>query len=67
MLEQTQVTLELSGKQDGEKKAIPESSEARGNTYRLTRCQKLRILCGYESILLLLMFLAVGGGHFFTF
>jgi len=67
MLEQNQVTLELSEKQDGEQKAVPVLVEAGENAYRLTRCQKLRILCGYEGILLLLMFLVIGGGHYFAF
>jgi hypothetical protein len=67
MLEQNQVKLELSGKHDGERRAITDSAEAVENKFILTRCQKLRVLCGYESILLLLIFLGVGGGHFFIF
>ena len=67
MLEQNQVTLELSGKQDGEQKAKPASAEARENTFTLTRCQKMRILCGYESILFLFIFLGIAGLSLFLF
>ena len=77
MLEEDQVTLELPGKQKGKEKAATiykttavhcnhkdgslQIEETPKNIFSLTRYQKLRILCGYENILFLLMFLVIGG------
>lgn len=38
-----------------------------GETQELTRCQKCRVLCGFESIFISLIVLGIGGGLFFTF
>lgn len=59
MLEQDQVTLELPENQKGKKKPELLSEDAPEDKFSLTRCQKVRILCGYESFFLLLLFLGV--------
>ena len=42
-------------------------NNAEDNVIRLTRLDKCRVLCGIESILVTVMVIGLGGGHFYIF
>ncbi len=56
-----------SNHKDGSVLRALQLEEAPKNIFSLTRCHKLRILFGYESILFLLMFLGICGLSYYLF